>query len=160
MCRYRYTDHVWGHIVAPVLLTDGDWTRLLGSTALLQGCDGHLITWLTEVIRHLHPTGVSARPWPPLPPTASTISQSRFMHMAITHIYLTVISFFFKLFLVLLFSPCSVLWAFQSQHMPRDKNMKHDRCVFQWCDESVKDVITHWFPSLNLYQSNQSGSSF
>lgn len=73
------------HIVSPVLLTDGDWKRLLGCTALLQGCDGHLITWLTEVIRHLHPTGVSARPWPPLPLRTPTISQSRFMHMAFTH---------------------------------------------------------------------------
>lgn len=49
------------HIVAPALLTDGDWKRILGSTALLQRCDGHLITWLTEVIRHLRPAGVSAR---------------------------------------------------------------------------------------------------
>lgn len=63
---------MWGHIVAPALLTDGDWKRLLGFTALLQGCDGHLITWLTEVTHHLHLTGVSARPWPPLPPTACT----------------------------------------------------------------------------------------
>lgn len=62
LCWYRYTAHMQDHIVAPVLLTDGDWKRLLGCTALLQGCDGHLITWLTEVIRHLHPTGVSARP--------------------------------------------------------------------------------------------------
>lgn len=85
VCECRYTHRMWGHIVAPVRLTDGDWTRLLGCTALLQGCDGHLITWLTEVIRHLHPTGVSARPWPPLPPCAPTSSQSRFMHMAITH---------------------------------------------------------------------------
>lgn len=77
---------MWCHIVAPALLTDGDWKRLLGCIALLQGCDGHLITWLTEVIRHLHPTGASARHWPPLPPRAPTISQIRFMHIAITHI--------------------------------------------------------------------------
>lgn len=51
-----------GHTEAPVRLTDGDWKMLLLCTALLQRCDGHLITWLTEVICHLHPTGVSDRP--------------------------------------------------------------------------------------------------
>lgn len=73
------------HIVAPAHLTDGDWKRILGCSALLQGCDGHLITWLTEVICHLHPTGVSARPWLLLPLSATTISHSRFMHMPITY---------------------------------------------------------------------------
>lgn len=51
-----------GHTEAPVRLTDGDWKMVLLCTALLQRCDGHLITWLTEVICHLHPTGVSDRP--------------------------------------------------------------------------------------------------
>lgn len=53
----------------------------MGNIAFLQRCDGHLITWLTEVISHLHPTGVSARPQPLLPPCAPTTSWGRFMHM-------------------------------------------------------------------------------
>lgn len=31
----------------------------------------------------------------------------------------------------------------------------YDWHIFEWCGESVKYIITHWFPSLNIYQSNQ-----
>lgn len=88
-----HTDRMQSHIVAPALLTDGGWKRFLGCSALLQGCDGHLITWLTEVIRHLHPTGVPARSWPPLPLSAPTLSWSRFMHMSIIRTPCYVLSF-------------------------------------------------------------------
>lgn len=57
--------------------------RILGGSALLRACDGHLITWLTEVICHLHPTGASARSWPPLPVSAPTTSQRKFMHVVL-----------------------------------------------------------------------------
>lgn len=144
-----YTDHMWGHIVAPVLLTDGDWKRLLGSTALLQGCDGHLITWLTEVIRHLHPIGVSARPWPPLPPSAATSSQSRFMHMAITHISCC----HYKVFTA--FPLCSCFSVGFKINTCTESTIR-DLCehIFSDVINLKEGIITYWFDSLNLYQSN------